>query len=166
MDGMDGFFDVVAAEHVTNVPLAPAVLTKIIDDERCRDLARTVTTVVSGAAPLSAELRAEFPARTGLPVEQGYGLTEAAPGVSVTFGAADLDPSTATSVARCPASRSGSGTEPKRPSPARSGSAATICSPATGPTDTADRLTTAGSPPATSDTSPPVPSSWSTGPAS
>jgi long-chain acyl-CoA synthetase len=89
MDGMDGFFEVVAAEQVTNVPLAPAVLTKIITDERCRDLAKTVTTVMSGAAPLSADLRAEFTARTGLPVEQGYGLTEAAPGVSVTFGAAD-----------------------------------------------------------------------------
>ena len=36
MDGMDGFFEVVAAEQVTNVPLAPAVLSKIITDERCR----------------------------------------------------------------------------------------------------------------------------------
>jgi long-chain acyl-CoA synthetase len=89
MDGMDGFFEVVAAEQVTNVPLAPAVLSKIITDERCADLARTVTTVISGAAPLSEELRADFVARTGLPVEQGYGLTEAAPGVSVTFGAVD-----------------------------------------------------------------------------
>ena len=89
MDGMDGLFDVVAAEQVTNVPLAPAVLTKIITDERCRDLAKTVTMIISGAAPLAADLRAEFTARTGLPIEQGYGLTEAAPGVSVTFGAAD-----------------------------------------------------------------------------
>ena len=28
MDGMEGFFEVVAAEQVTNVPLAPAVLTR------------------------------------------------------------------------------------------------------------------------------------------
>ncbi len=89
MNGLDEFFEVIAAERVTNVPLAPAVLSKIISDDRCRQLHDTVTTVVSGAAPLTAELRAAFIARTGLRIEQGYGLTEAAPGVSVTFATKD-----------------------------------------------------------------------------
>ena len=88
---MDGFFDVVAAEQVTNLPLAPALLYRILHDERCRRSRRTVSTVIVRAAPLPADLRAEFTARTGLRVEQGYGLTEAAPGVSATFGGADLD---------------------------------------------------------------------------
>jgi long-chain acyl-CoA synthetase len=42
--------------------------------------------VLSGAAPLPVDLREQFTARTGLRVDQGYGLTEAAPGVSATVG--------------------------------------------------------------------------------
>jgi long-chain acyl-CoA synthetase len=45
-----------------------------------------VTAVVSGAAPLLDDLRVGFTERTGLRVEQGYGLTEAAPGVSASLG--------------------------------------------------------------------------------
>ena len=86
MDGLDGFADVLTTEHVTNVPLAPPVLARIVDDERALASLRSVTTVVSGAAPLPIELREQFTARTGLRVEQGYGLTEAAPGVSATLG--------------------------------------------------------------------------------
>ena len=43
-------------------------------------------TVVSGAAPLRDDLRLAFTERTGLRVEQGYGLTEAGPGIWATFG--------------------------------------------------------------------------------
>jgi long-chain acyl-CoA synthetase len=86
MDGLDGFADVLTTEHVTNVPLAPPVLARIVDDERALASLRSVTTVVSGAAPLAVDLREQFTARTGLRVEQGYGLTEAAPGVSATLG--------------------------------------------------------------------------------
>ena len=86
MDGFDGFADVVSGEHITNLPLAPAVLARILDDERAVASLASVTTVVSGAAPLPIDLRDQFTARTGLRVEQGYGLTEAAPGVSATLG--------------------------------------------------------------------------------
>jgi long-chain acyl-CoA synthetase len=48
--------------------------------------------VISGAAPLPEDLRAAFTERTGLRVEQGYGLTEAAPGVSATLGGPLLGP--------------------------------------------------------------------------
>ncbi len=87
LDGFEGFFDVLAAESVTNLPIAPAVLVRALHDDRCAEIATHVDTVISGAAPLSAETAAAFTARTGLRIDQGYGLTEAAPGVSVTIGA-------------------------------------------------------------------------------
>ena len=86
MDGFDAFFDVVRTEEVTNLPVAPALLYRMLRDERCATRLRSVTTVVCGGAPLPEDLRAEFTARTGLRVDQGYGLTEAAGGVSTTVG--------------------------------------------------------------------------------
>jgi len=90
LDGFDGFVDALATEKITNLPLAPPVLSRILDDERAVSRLGSVTRVVSGAAPLSVGLRDQFTARTGLRVEQGYGLTEAAPGVSATLGGAAL----------------------------------------------------------------------------
>ncbi len=86
MDGFDGFAEVLAAEHITNVPLAPPVLARILDDEQAIAALGSVTTVVSGAAPLPVDLRDQFTAHTGHRVDQVYGLTEAAPGVSATLG--------------------------------------------------------------------------------
>jgi long-chain acyl-CoA synthetase len=86
MDGFDGVADVLAAEKITNLPLVPPMLARILDDQRAVASLGSVTRVVSGAAPLSIDLRDQFTARTGLRVEQGYGLTEAAPGVTGTFG--------------------------------------------------------------------------------
>ena len=86
MNGFDGFDEVLAAEKITNLPVVPPILARILDDERAVTNLGSVTKVVSGAAPLSVDLREQFTARTGLRVEQGYGLTEAAPGVTATFG--------------------------------------------------------------------------------
>ena len=86
MDGFDGLFEVIRNEKVTNLPLAPALLPQIVADERSGYALGTLTTVISGAAPLTEELRDAFTARTGLRIDQGYGLTEAAPGVSATIG--------------------------------------------------------------------------------
>ena len=58
IDGLDGFVDVLTEEHVTNVPLAPPVLARIVDDEEAIASLGSVTTVVSGAAPLPVDLRA------------------------------------------------------------------------------------------------------------
>jgi long-chain acyl-CoA synthetase len=86
MDGYDGFADVLTDENITNLPLAPPVLGRILEDERALASLGSVRTVVSGAAPLPVDLREQFTARTRLRVDQGYGLTEAAPGVSATVG--------------------------------------------------------------------------------
>jgi long-chain acyl-CoA synthetase len=86
MDGFEGFAEVLAGEAITNVPLAPPVLARILEDDRAVASLGLVSTVVSGAAPLPVDLREQFTARTGLRVDQGYGLTEAAPGVSATLG--------------------------------------------------------------------------------
>jgi long-chain acyl-CoA synthetase len=86
MDGFEGFADVLVGEAITNMPLAPPVLARILEDERAVAGLGSVSTVVSGAAPLPVDLREQFTARTGLRVDQGYGLTEAAPGVSATLG--------------------------------------------------------------------------------
>ena len=85
MDGFDGFFEVVRDETVTNLPVAPAMLYRMLRDERCATHLGSVTTVVCGGAALPEDLRTEFTERTGLRVDQGYGLTEAA-GVSTTVG--------------------------------------------------------------------------------
>ncbi|HEV2928577.1 MAG TPA: class I adenylate-forming enzyme family protein [Propionibacteriaceae bacterium] len=86
MDGFDTFFDVVRDEEVTNLPVAPALLYRMLQDDRCVTHLGSVTTVVCGGAPLPEDLRVKFTERTGLRVDQGYGLTEAAGGVSATVG--------------------------------------------------------------------------------
>jgi long-chain acyl-CoA synthetase len=86
LDGFDAYFDVVREEEVTNLPVAPALLHRMLRDERCATHLGSVTTVICGGGPLPDDLRAEFTERTGLRVDQGYGLTEAAGGVSATVG--------------------------------------------------------------------------------
>jgi long-chain acyl-CoA synthetase len=86
MDGFDDLVEVLAAEKITNLPVVPPMLARILDDERAVAGLGPVTRVVSGAAPLPIDLRDRFTARTGLRVDQGYGLTEAAPGVTATIG--------------------------------------------------------------------------------
>ncbi len=91
VDGFaDDFFAVLSAEQVNNLPLAPALVYRLLHDDRLDSGLAGVTTVLSGAAPLPESLREEFTERTGLRIEQGYGLTEAAPGVAATLGGPTL----------------------------------------------------------------------------
>ena len=125
---------------MTNLPLAPAAGLPAAARRSARlRPGRGDDGASPGAAPLPESLREEFTERTGLRIEQGYGLTEAAPGVTATLGGRQPS-ATATSAAPCPGCeiRIGDGVG-RRPSPARSGSAATTCSPATGPTAAAAR---------------------------
>jgi long-chain acyl-CoA synthetase len=87
MNGLpDDFFQIVRSEGVNNIPASPALLARMLSDDHIAEGLPADATVVSGAAPLLDQLREEFTRRTGLRVEQGYGLTEAAPGVSATLG--------------------------------------------------------------------------------
>ncbi|MEZ5159394.1 MAG: class I adenylate-forming enzyme family protein [Marmoricola sp.] len=81
--------DLIEAEQITVLPLAPVVIAHWMSEvtadidlagEACQRL------VLCGSAPLAPELSRAFTERTGLVVHQGYGLTEAAPVVSLTLG--------------------------------------------------------------------------------
>ena len=80
------------AEGVTNLPVAPPLVHRLLARDDLAEMLARVRTVLSGAAPLSAEVSAAFAERTGLRLEQGYGLTEAAPGVTVTVGSTTAGP--------------------------------------------------------------------------
>ncbi|MGN6574622.1 MAG: AMP-binding protein, partial [Nocardioides sp.] len=94
MDGFDveGSLQVIEDEAVSVVPVAPPVLAYW---QALPDLAERlggVRMVLSGSAPLSPDLVTSFVARTGIPVQQGYGLTEAAPVVTSTLRSAVAKP--------------------------------------------------------------------------
>jgi long-chain acyl-CoA synthetase len=69
--------------HVTSMPGVPTMYQALLD---CPDIAKTdfssLRTCISGGAPLPAELKAKFEARTGAVVTEGYGLTESSGVVS------------------------------------------------------------------------------------
>jgi long-chain acyl-CoA synthetase len=85
----------VEAERVTCVPVAPPVIVAWSGRHDIGERLRGVRTLLSGAAPLDSELVRDFEARTGVPVEQGYGLTEAGPVVTSTIGTAGHKPGSA-----------------------------------------------------------------------
>ncbi len=92
-DGFDpqGTLDLIDDEACSVVPVAPPVFAHW----RSVDLAGRlgpVRLILSGSAPLPPEVVEEFVARTGIPVHQGYGLTEAAPVVTSTLCSADPPP--------------------------------------------------------------------------
>jgi long-chain acyl-CoA synthetase len=85
-DGVDELLQVVRDEQVNNLPVAPSLLYRLLAADDLGAVTARVRAVISGAAPLSTQVATRFTERTGLRVEQGYGLTEAAPGVTATFG--------------------------------------------------------------------------------
>ncbi len=80
-----GTLDVVAEHGVTVVPVAPAVFPHWLGLDDLDAAMRSVRVVLSGSAPLARVVVEEFTERTGIPVHQGYGLTEAAPVVTSTL---------------------------------------------------------------------------------
>lgn len=87
-----GTLDVIAEHGCTVLPLAPPVFAQWRDIADLRERLGGVRLVLSGSAPLSAEVVAEFGERTGLVVHQGYGLTEASPVVTSTLCSTDPQP--------------------------------------------------------------------------
>lgn len=77
--------DLIDDEACSVVPIAPPVFAHWLPDEHLRERLGPVRLVLSGSAPLEPEVIERFTATTGIPVHQGYGLTEAAPVVTSTL---------------------------------------------------------------------------------
>ncbi|MGI8521811.1 MAG: class I adenylate-forming enzyme family protein [Nocardioides sp.] len=77
--------DLIEDEAISVVPVAPPVFAYWAPAEHLRERLGPVRLMLSGSAPLSPELIDEFSKLTGIPVHQGYGLTEAAPIVTSTL---------------------------------------------------------------------------------
>ena len=171
VDGFDaeGSLDLIEDEAVSVLPVAPPVFAYWMQVPGLEDRLGPVRLVLSGSAPLSPELTEAFTARTSVQIHQGYGLTEAAPVVTSTLCSKQLQAQPRSVGAALPGieirlvDETGRRARATRTA-ARSTSAATTCSPATGPTAPTVPTTTAGGPPATSATStPPATSTSSTG---
>jgi long-chain acyl-CoA synthetase len=87
VDGFEpeGSLDLIEDEAISVVPVAPPVFAYWMQLPGLEDRLGPVRLMLSGSAPLSPELTAEFSARTGVEIHQGYGLTEAAPVVTSTL---------------------------------------------------------------------------------
>lgn len=96
VDGFDpvGLLDLIVAEGVTNLPLAPPVIAAWAGRSDLREKLAGVRTILSGAAHLDPDLAEAFHESSGHWIEQGYGLTEASPVIAVTL-ASNRDPDTA-----------------------------------------------------------------------
>jgi long-chain acyl-CoA synthetase len=84
--------DLVEDQACSVLPLAPAVFAHWQGVDGLRERLGPVRLVLSGSAPLSPEVVERFTAVTGIPVHQGYGLTEAAPVVTSTLCSEQLQP--------------------------------------------------------------------------
>lgn len=81
----EGTLMTIAQQGVTVVPAAPPMLVAWSERDDVADALAGVRYLISGAAPLSVSVIDHLTAETGIPIHQGYGLTEAAPVVSTTF---------------------------------------------------------------------------------
>ncbi len=82
--------DLIDDEAVSVVPVAPPVFAYWLPEEHLRERLGPVRLMLSGSAPLSPQLIDRFTAETGIPVHQGYGLTEASPIVTSTLCSREL----------------------------------------------------------------------------
>ncbi|MFC5728982.1 class I adenylate-forming enzyme family protein [Nocardioides vastitatis] len=88
----EGTLDLIEDEACSVVPVAPPVFAAWRDVDALAERLGPVRMILSGSAPLSAEVIEEFTAKARVPVHQGYGLTEAAPVVTSTLLSADPKP--------------------------------------------------------------------------
>ncbi|HEX5087717.1 MAG TPA: AMP-binding protein [Nocardioides sp.] len=87
-----GTLDLIEDEACSVVPVAPPVFAYWRDVDALEERLGPVRLMLSGSAPLSPELGQEFTERTGIPIHQGYGLTEASPVVTSTLCSKQLQP--------------------------------------------------------------------------
>jgi len=76
---------IIDDEACSVVPVAPPVFAYWRGEPDLRERMGPVRLILSGSAPLAAEVVEEFTERSGVPVHQGYGLTEASPVVTSTL---------------------------------------------------------------------------------
>lgn len=88
----EGTLDLIEDEACSVVPVAPPVFAAWRGVDALAERLGPVRMILSGSAPLSAEVVAEFSAQVRVPVHQGYGLTEAAPVVTTTLLSGDAKP--------------------------------------------------------------------------
>ncbi|WP_036517590.1 class I adenylate-forming enzyme family protein [Nocardioides sp. J54] len=81
----EGTLDLIEDEACSVVPVAPPVFAAWQGVEALAERMGPVRMILSGSAPLSAEVVEQFSELAGVPVHQGYGLTEAAPVVTTTL---------------------------------------------------------------------------------
>jgi len=84
----EGTLDLIEDEACSVVPVAPPVFAYWRDIDALKERLGPVRLILSGSAPLAADVIDDFTSRTGIPVHQGYGLTEAAPVVTTTLRSA------------------------------------------------------------------------------
>jgi long-chain acyl-CoA synthetase len=82
--------DLIDDEAVSVVPVAPPVFAYWLPEDHLRERLGPVRLMLSGSAPLSADLIEKFADATGIAVHQGYGLTEASPIVTSTLCSREL----------------------------------------------------------------------------
>ena len=88
----EGTLDLIEDEACSVVPVAPPVFAHWRSVDALEERLGPVRLVLSGSAPLAADVIDEFTDRTGVPVHQGYGLTEAAPVVTTTLRSEKSEP--------------------------------------------------------------------------
>ena len=78
---METVLRLIVQEGITTIPCVPPVLNGfcVAAEKGVFPKQHRVKWVKSGAAPLSPELARKFPELTGIPIRQGYGMTEASP---------------------------------------------------------------------------------------
>jgi long-chain acyl-CoA synthetase len=76
---------IIDDEACSVVPVAPPVFAYWRGEKDLKERLGPVRLMLSGSAPLSPGVVTEFTERTGVPVHQGYGLTEASPVVTSTL---------------------------------------------------------------------------------
>ncbi|MBI5362281.1 MAG: AMP-binding protein [Planctomycetes bacterium] len=82
---LEGLLATLRDRRVTVAPLVPPIVLQLVKHPQlARGALPALRTIMSGAAPLSAELTTACEERLGVRVIQGYGMTESSPATHVT----------------------------------------------------------------------------------
>ena len=93
VDGFDpeGSLDLIEDEAISVVPAAPPVFAHWLQIDDLADRLGAVRYTMSGSAPISRDLVETFVAQTGIPLHQGYGMSEAGPVITSTMASLSTD---------------------------------------------------------------------------